>query len=97
MCLRFACRYVWQDYSEAVQEFRAGLAEDTGDASLTEQLQHALQEAEAEASHVSARQKLMEGGKLFAETDFAGCFAQFEAGIAIEVAAQSDGGAPTLL
>jgi tetratricopeptide (TPR) repeat protein len=89
--LLLECRYIWQDYSEAIETFQAGLAEDIGDASLSQRLQRALQEAEAEASHVSARQKLEEGSKLFEEKNFASCLQQFEAGIAIEVAAQGDG------
>jgi tetratricopeptide (TPR) repeat protein len=58
---------------------------------LSQQLQQALREAEAEASHVSARQKLEEGSKLLEDKNFESSLQEFEAGIAIEVAAQSDG------
>eukprot|EP01043_Picozoa_sp_COSAG02_P044209 COSAG02_NODE_3927_length_6035_cov_7.810815_3_plen_779_part_00 len=58
---------------------------------MLQRLQAALREAEVEASHVSARQKLEEGSKLLEDKNFASCLQELEAGIAIEMAAQSDG------
>lgn len=50
-----------------------------------------MKEAEAEAAHVTARQKLRQGEKLLEKKNFAGCLREFEAGIAIEAEAQSGG------
>ena len=76
--------YIWQEYSGAIEAFRAGLAEDTGNTLLTQRLQQALREADNEAAHVDARKKRMEGDTLFEAKDFTGACEAYEAGIALE-------------